>query len=51
RSLPHFGQSTFLTPAAYSKLCNNEISRPTPNISEHTEPTSKWIMPLPIRNG
>ncbi|CAG8572329.1 4197_t:CDS:2 [Gigaspora rosea] len=45
--LPHFGASVHFSPAMITSLCNEEISRPIPVISTHTEPQSKWKMASP----
>ncbi|CAG8761317.1 9714_t:CDS:1, partial [Gigaspora rosea] len=46
RPLPHFGASVHFSPAMIANLCNEEIFRPEPKISSHTEPQSKWKMTL-----
>ncbi|CAG8645255.1 1444_t:CDS:2, partial [Gigaspora rosea] len=47
RPLPHFGTSAHFFPAMITNLCNEKISRPDTKISTHTEPQSKWTMPVP----
>jgi hypothetical protein len=47
RSLPHFGPWNNFSPTTIAKLCTKPITRPCPNISEHTEPESAWTIPLP----
>ncbi|CAG8845160.1 9487_t:CDS:2, partial [Racocetra persica] len=47
RPLPHFGTPAHFSPAAITSLCNEELHRPEPKVSTHTEPQSNWTMALP----
>ncbi|CAG8727151.1 22429_t:CDS:2, partial [Gigaspora rosea] len=40
RPLPHFGSSVHFSPTMIANLYNEEIFRPEPKISSHTEPQS-----------
>ncbi|CAG8831646.1 2149_t:CDS:1, partial [Gigaspora rosea] len=51
RPLPHFGASVHFSPAMITNLCNEELSRPEPKLSTHTEPKSKWKIALPKPQG
>ncbi|CAG8768190.1 18559_t:CDS:1, partial [Gigaspora rosea] len=44
--LLHFGTSAYFSPVAIISLCNEELHRPEPKVSTHTEPQSKWMMAL-----
>ncbi|CAH1766757.1 8865_t:CDS:2, partial [Entrophospora sp. SA101] len=45
RSLPNFGKWKYFSPAIIQKQ-----EKPTPTLSDHTIPDSKWIIPMPSNN-
>ena len=52
RSLPNFGKWKNFSPAIIQKTMNNKIQeKPTPILSDHTIPNSKWIIPMPSNNS
>ncbi|CAG8594793.1 9227_t:CDS:2, partial [Scutellospora calospora] len=44
RSLPHLGSYFWFFPTKIAKLYNEEIVRPEPIVSSHTEPSRRWTM-------
>jgi hypothetical protein len=46
RSLPNFGKWKTFSPAVIQKQ-----EKPTPTLSDHTIPNSKWIIPMPSNNS
>ncbi|CAB5366059.1 unnamed protein product [Rhizophagus irregularis] len=46
RSLPHIGKWIDFSPAQIANLCGT-VYRPSPTVSEPTEPNTPWIMPNP----
>ncbi|CAG8449392.1 24634_t:CDS:2, partial [Gigaspora rosea] len=45
-SIAAFWSSSSFSPAIIANLCNEELLRPQPKISTHTEPPKKWTMTL-----
>ena len=51
-SLPNFGKWKTFSPAIIQKTMDNETQeKPTPILSDHTIPNSKWIIPMPSNNS
>lgn len=46
QTLPYIGAWTYYSPADISKLIEEPIHKPTPDVSSHTTATSKWNFPI-----
>lgn len=47
RDIPGIGEWNIFTPIQLDKLRKKDISKPTPQISTHTTPSSEWEVPIP----
>ena len=46
RTLPHVGEWSYYSPTDISKLIQEPLHKPTPDISAHTKPNSTWNFPM-----
>ncbi|CAH1768492.1 14135_t:CDS:2, partial [Entrophospora sp. SA101] len=51
RGIPNIGRWTTFSPAQIQNITKNEISQPSPQVSEPTKPKSPWKIPLPHASG
>ena len=45
--LSNIGKMFKYSPSAIEKLCNSELKKPEPNISDHSQSNKKWLIPHP----
>jgi hypothetical protein len=46
QTLPHIGEWSRYSPTDISKLIDESLHKPTPDISTHTKPNSPWNFPI-----
>jgi hypothetical protein len=51
QALPHIGEWSRYSPANVSKLIEEPLRKPTPNVSTHTKPNSTWNFPIVRTEG